>query len=95
MYGLIIIRPSDGSNTTWNGGFSYENEHSYFLSEIDTVWHRDSILLHDHDTSNVVHQVEIPKYGPQFFLINGLSDIQLEEENTQIMSGHVAEEYKK
>jgi len=86
MYGLIIIRPSDGSNTTWNGGFLYENEHSYFLSEIDTVWHRDSILLHDHDTSNEAHQVEIPKYGPQFFLINGLSDIQLEEENIHFNS---------
>lgn len=81
MYGLIIIKPSDGSNTTWNGGFPYTEEHSYFLSEIDTAWHTDEVLLHDHDTSLTIHLVEIPKFDPQFFLINGFSDQQLIDEN--------------
>ncbi|MBL4647565.1 MAG: SAM-dependent methyltransferase, partial [Gammaproteobacteria bacterium] len=39
----IIIKPSDGSNTTWNGGIPYENEFSYFLSESDTTWHTDEV----------------------------------------------------
>ncbi len=81
MYGLIIIKPSDGSNTTWNGGFPYTEEHAYFLSEIDTAWHTDEVLLHDHDTSLAIHLVEIPKFKPQFFLINGFSDQQLIDEN--------------
>lgn len=77
MYGLIIIKPTDGSNTTWNGGYEFTEEHSYFLSEIDTNWHTDSVLMHDHDTTFGIHYVEIPKFNPQFFLINGLSDQQL------------------
>lgn len=77
MYGLIIIRPPDGSNTTWAGGQVYVNEQAFFLSEIDTNWHTDSILDHDHDTTNSIHNVEVPKFEPQFFLINGLSDQQL------------------
>lgn len=86
MYGLIIIKPFDGSNTTWNGGFPYVEEHDYFLSEIDTVWHRDSILLHDHDTTLTIHNVVIPKYNPQFFLINGLSDQQLIDEDVSFIT---------
>ncbi|PHR22815.1 MAG: hypothetical protein COA38_17690 [Fluviicola sp.] len=77
MYGLIIIKPPDGSKTTWDGGYQYVNEQSYFLSEIDTNWHTDSVLDHDHDTTNTIHSVEVPKFEPQFFLINGLSDQQL------------------
>jgi len=82
MYGLIIVRPPNGSNTTWNGGYEYTQEHSFFLSEIDTAWHTDSVLLHDHDSTLTIHQVEIPKFDPQFFLINGLSDQQLIDSNT-------------
>ncbi|TNE55928.1 MAG: T9SS type A sorting domain-containing protein [Bacteroidetes bacterium] len=81
MYGLIIVKPSDGSNKTWDGGESFVNEHSYFLSEIDTVWHRDSVLLHPYDTSHVMNHIQIPHFDPQFFLINGLSDQQLLDSN--------------
>lgn len=88
MYGLIIIKPSDGSNTTWNGGFSYTNENSFFLSEIDTNWHTDSVLLHEHDTTLSIMPVEIPQFHPQYFLINGLSDQQLIDSNV-IMSSAV------
>ncbi len=80
MYGLIKILPPDGSNTTWDGGYAYDDEHSYFLSEIDSTWHRDSVLMHEHDTSLTVHPVTIPEYHPQFFLINGFSDGQLVDE---------------
>lgn len=77
MYGLIIIKPTDGSNTTWNGGYPFDDEYSFFLSEIDTTWHNDAVLEHDHDTSLSIHFIEIPKFDPQFFLINGRSDNQL------------------
>ena len=54
------------------------------LSEIDTNWHTDSVLLHDHDTSVAIHILEILDYKPQFFLINGFSDNQLVSENQQL-----------
>lgn len=81
MYGLIKILPPDGSNTTWDGGYGYDMENSYFLSEIDSTWHRDSVLMHTHDTTLTIHPVNIPVYNPQFFLINGFSDQQLVEED--------------
>jgi FtsP/CotA-like multicopper oxidase with cupredoxin domain len=81
MYGLIIVKPSDGSNTTWDGGYEFTTDYSYFLSEIDTTWHRDEVLLHEHDTMMMVHPVSIPVFDPQFFLINGFSDQQLEDED--------------
>jgi len=77
MYGLIIVRPPDGSNTTWSSGYSFDTELSLLMSEIDTTWHHDSVLLHPHDTSLAVHIVTIPDYDPQFFLVNGYSDQQI------------------
>jgi plastocyanin len=86
MYGLIVVKPSDGSNTTWNNGYAFERENAYFLSEIDTTWHADTVLNHEHDTSNTVHSIKIPKYNPQFFLINGFSDQQLGENGIEMNS---------
>jgi hypothetical protein len=86
MYGLIIIKPTDGSNTTWNGGFEYTNENSFFMSEIDTNWHTDSVLLHEHDTTLSIMPVAIPEFHPQYFLINGLSDQQLVDSNVVMNS---------
>lgn len=83
MYGLIIIKPTNGSNTTWNGGYPFENDFSYLLSEIDTNWHTDSVLLHDHDTTMMPQPVHIPDFHPQFFLINGFSDQQLQAEGIE------------
>ncbi|MFT6845337.1 MAG: FtsP/CotA-like multicopper oxidase with cupredoxin domain [Flavobacteriales bacterium] len=84
MYGLIIVKPTDGSNNTWDNGYAYEQEHSFFLSEIDTVWHRDDVLLHDHKPNQPSQQIQIPQYHPQFFLVNGFSDQQLAENNVRI-----------
>ena len=79
MYGLIIVRPPDGSNTTWDGGTAFDQEHLFFTSEIDTTWHNDSVLNHDYDTSMMMHPVPVPVYHPQHFLINGLSNQQLDD----------------
>jgi FtsP/CotA-like multicopper oxidase with cupredoxin domain len=86
MYGLIIIRPPDGSNTTWDGGHAFDNEYSYFLSEIDTNWHHEDVLLHEHDTALTVHYLDIPVFDPHFFLVNGFSDQQITEENMEFTS---------
>lgn len=79
MYGPVVIRPSDGSNTTWDGGYAFDTETMLFMSEFDSFWHSDSILDHEHDNSAVHDSLEIPRYTPDFFAINGLSDQQLED----------------
>lgn len=76
MYGVIIVRPSNGNEfTNWDGGESYDHEFILTTSEIDTVWHNDTILDHEHDSLNPMTEVNVPTtYVPQYFMVNGLSN---------------------
>ncbi len=68
MYGMLIVKPSDGSNTTWNNGYSYDSEEAFLMSEIDPIWHHDTVLLH----TMAPEDKKIPStYIPQYFLVNG------------------------
>ncbi len=77
MYGVFIVKPSDGSNTTWEGGFAYEQDKLYTMSEMDPIWHEDSVMEHPHDTTQSVHEVFVPEYHPSYFLVNGQSEQEL------------------
>lgn len=77
MYGVFIVKPADGSNTTWDGGYTYDQEKLYTMSEMDPLWHEDSVLEHPHDTTQTIHEVSIPEYHPSYFLVNGQSEQQL------------------
>lgn len=84
MYGPIIIRPADGSSRAWTGGPSYNQEKLWLTSELDSYWH-DSLAyepLMNPDT--MVDEVEIPIYAPDYFLVNGLSETQLDSNKTAI-----------
>lgn len=78
MYGVIVVRPSDGNaNLTWTGGETYNREFVWTSSEIDTVWHRNSVLLHEYGTGN---PIMIPNtFEPQYFMNNGQSGTQLSD----------------
>lgn len=78
MYGLVIVRPTDGNQLlNWDGGESYDREFPLFASEIDTVWHNDTILDHEHDESMPLY---VPStFQPQYFLVNGKSGSQLSD----------------
>ncbi len=75
MYGLIIVKPVSGGDSTWTGGHAYHKEYAWMMSEIDTAWHHDSIINHPHDPMAMQH--EILDYNPQYFLVNGKSEQQL------------------
>ncbi|MEJ6590237.1 MAG: multicopper oxidase domain-containing protein [Crocinitomicaceae bacterium] len=79
MYGVFIVKPSDGSNTTWDGGYAYDQDRLFTMSEMDPIWHEDSVLEHPHDTTVEVHDISIPAYNPTYFLVNGKSEQQLLE----------------
>lgn len=72
MYGLIIVRAKGGLKTAWTGGPAYDKEYAWLMSEIDRSWH-DTIPLHDPKTN----MVKIPKYEPDYFLVNGNSRQQI------------------
>ncbi len=88
MYGLLIIKPADGSNTTWTGGYPYDKEYAWMMSEIDLLWHEDSTINQVYDTSAMMHF--IPEYNPQYFLVNGRSEHQLSA-NSIAIEGQVDE----
>lgn len=76
MYGLLIVRPADKSKTTWSGGYAYDKEYAWLASEIDTFWHQYQRI---HDLS--AGTSPILDYKPQYFLLNGKSENQLESES--------------
>lgn len=82
MYGLIVVKPRDGSNTTWTGGTAFDRSYNWILSEIDPSWH-DSIPVHD----AVVDTVHIPPYIPKYFLINGKTETQLPVNDSTVIRG--------
>ena len=77
MYGVIIIDAEDPT-ITWDGGYAFDKEYHWMTSEIDTIWHNDTIIDHEHDMGGMPHI--IPKvYDPQYFLVNGAMDFQQED----------------
>ena len=82
MYGLLIVKPNTGINETWDGGFLYDSEYAWMTSELDLEWHEDSIINRPHDTTTV--QVHLPDYNPEYFLVNGRSEQELDNENITV-----------
>lgn len=83
MYGLIIVRPSDGSTTmNWDNGETYNREFALLATEIDTVWHNDTILDHEHMEGMPLYVPET--FKPQYFMINGLSGTQLTDPSNHL-----------
>lgn len=74
MYGMLIIKPQN-TNETWDGGFTFDKEYAWMTSEIDTVWHTDSIINAPHDTTTIMRL--LPDYSPQYFFVNGRAEHQL------------------
>ncbi|MFQ5447102.1 MAG: multicopper oxidase domain-containing protein, partial [Saprospiraceae bacterium] len=66
MYGAVIVKPADGSNTVWAGGPAYDKDYLWITSEVDKSWH-------DSPPQNGA----VPAYEPDYFLINGKSNQQL------------------
>ena len=82
MYGLLIVKPNTGINETWDGGFLYDSEYAWMTSELDLEWHEDSIINSPHDTTTV--EVRLPDYNPDYFLVNGRSEQELNNENIAV-----------
>jgi hypothetical protein len=66
MYGMIVVRAAGGVKTAWTGGPSYNKDYKWLMSEVDSVWHYH---IPKHDT--LADTVNVPKYVPNYFLING------------------------
>ncbi|MBA3664499.1 MAG: multicopper oxidase domain-containing protein [Bacteroidetes bacterium] len=66
MYGMIVVRAAGGAKTAWTGGPSFDKDYKWLMSEVDSVWHYH-VPVHD----TIADTVHVPKYVPNYFLING------------------------
>jgi len=86
MYGMLIVHTKSDSLKTWEGGYSYDKEFACLTSEIDTFWHQDTVLKQGDD--HLIHSAVIPKFHPQFFMVNGHADpISLQADSINFKAG--------
>ena len=82
MYGLIVVRAAGGAKTAWTGGPPFDKDYKWLMSEIDSVWHYH-IPVHD----TIADTVNIPKYVPNYFLINGKCGNQINTDDSIQIKG--------
>lgn len=64
MYGMLVVGPSDGSNTAWTGGPAYSFQRTWVVSDMDKPrWN---------DVAGSGGTVNTSVYKPNYFLINGM-----------------------
>jgi FtsP/CotA-like multicopper oxidase with cupredoxin domain len=62
MYGALVIRPTNGSNTqSWNNGPTFDQQKVWVVSDLDERW----------NTAVGNGQTVPSTYNPNYFLING------------------------
>lgn len=86
MYGSVIVRPADGSNTAFTGGPAFDRDYLWLMSEFDKYWH-DSLPQADslHDS------FPVPPYEPDYFMVNGLSKAQITADTNTSFDAMVGE----
>lgn len=87
MYGFVVVYPESGEGTTWDDGFQYDHDFEFMTFEFDSDWHTFDIL-----NQTMEDMVVLPDYNPEYFMINGYSEQQLEENGVgvNVQFGEVA-----
>lgn len=73
MYGMIVIEPASGLNEAWLGGPQYDKAFNFLFSEFDMEWHVDSVMTQHHNPGQIQQWAYLPKYEPEYYLVNGVS----------------------
>ena len=68
MYGAVVVKAAGGTNHAWTGGPAYTKDYTWLFSDVDKSWH-----------DNIPTNGSLPAFEPDYFLINGKSDDQLND----------------
>lgn len=79
MYGPIVVRPADGSKSAWTGGPAYDKEYLWMAGEFDSWWHDSLSFEHIQHPDTFHDEVQMAPYRPDYFLVNGKSEWELED----------------
>ena len=82
MYGLIVVRAAGGLKNAWTGGPAYNKDYKWLMSEVDSVWHYH---IPKHDT--IADTIHVPKYIPNYFLINGECGAEINNDDSINIKG--------
>lgn len=83
MYGAVVVKPADGSNTAWTGGPAYTFERTWVVSEMDKPnWN---------DVAGAGGTVNTATYNPNYFLINGLGGFDAMADANTTIEGNVGQ----
>lgn len=88
MYGMLIVKPLGGAKTAWTGGPAYDKTYNWLLSEIDKSWHIDIPVPVKFGGDTLI----VPKYKPDYFLINGKSETELLVDDSIKIAGSQGEQ---
>lgn len=80
MYGAVIIRPKEYPNSIYDATSTFDKEYLWLGSEIDESWHQ-TIPLNG----------KVPAYEPDYFLVNGKSKSQIDQDSSIFISAFVNE----
>lgn len=81
MYGMMIVRPSDGSlDRAWDGGPTFDREYVWHLHTFDSTWE----LLSRSDSQTV-------RYRPDVFMVNGKTGVDTSTDTTTRIDAAVGE----
>lgn len=81
MYGTVIIRPPNGSNTeAWAGGPTFDKEYVWQLGTFDSSWHSETV-----SGSGTV------RYRPDYFMINGRDGANAGTDSTVAVSARAGQ----
>jgi plastocyanin len=86
MYGMIVVRAAGGAKNAWTGGPAFNSDRKWLMSEVDSVWHYH-VPVHD----TLMDTLRIPKYEPQYFLINGKCGSEVSSDDSISIKGSVGE----
>lgn len=73
MYGMLVVLPASGNKVAWDSGPEYDKAFNFLFSEFDKEWHVDSIMHQYHNPGQIMQWAYLPKYEPEYFLVNGNS----------------------
>lgn len=86
MYGSIVVRAAGGAKTAYTGGPAFNQEKLWLMSEMDSYWH-DSLP----GSAHWMNYFQVPPYHPDYFLVNGMSNFQLEDTSVAAIRAQVNE----
>ncbi|NOZ53593.1 MAG: multicopper oxidase domain-containing protein [Gammaproteobacteria bacterium] len=79
LFGAIVVRPANGSKTAWNNGPAYSQERNWVIADLDETWNRNAPA------------VNVSRYNPNYFLINGQNGFSAKEDTATTLKGSVGE----